>query len=301
MLHTFRQHLGHWDKFGELLYKLRYPSADVKEKPKLGFNIGALLRVSQYFISLGYVVYMSKSLFKNHKKFMQRLEMFNKFDTFDADDSGRFMDSTGTKYIIYAWFCLKSSKLYLGQTTRGFSTRSDEHRRLLCQVKGNAATKQIPAYATMRRVGLSAWVPIPLLALRSSSSIELQWLEKQCIHRFQPPLNCPFIYRTKVNSHTQTKTWFSKSTSRRQEKWVLPASFHSVKLELHTLKNENYNCITRSKMATLLMALRLSHTSRKWEACLPWTTYMQRRDPTFASKMLRRGSQSFALHLLSND
>ncbi len=63
---------------------------------------------------------MSKSLFKNHKKFMQRLEMFNNFDTFDADDSGRFMDSTDTKYIIYAWFCLKSSKWYLGQTTRGF-------------------------------------------------------------------------------------------------------------------------------------------------------------------------------------
>ena len=94
MLYTFRQHLGHWDKFGELLYKLRYPSSDAKEKPRLGFNIGALLRVSQYFISLGYVVYMSKSLFKNHKKFMQRLKMFNDFDTFDADDSGRFIDFT---------------------------------------------------------------------------------------------------------------------------------------------------------------------------------------------------------------
>ena len=114
MLYTFRQHLGHWDKFGELLYKLRYPSSDAKEKPKLGFNIGALLRVSQYFISLGYVVYMSKSLFKNHKKFMQRLRMFNDFDTFDADDSGCFTDSTEAKYIIYAWFCVKSSRWYLG-------------------------------------------------------------------------------------------------------------------------------------------------------------------------------------------
>ncbi len=120
-------------------------------------------------------------------------------------------------------------------------------------------------------------------------------MDREAMHpSFPPPLNCPFIYRTKVNSHTCTKTWISKSTSRRQGKWVLPASFHSLKFELHTLKNENYKCITRSKMAPLLMALRLSHTRRKWDTCLPWITYMQRRDPTFASKMLRCGVQSFA-------
>ena len=97
-----------------------------------------------------------------------------------------------------------------------------------------------------------------------------------------------------MNSHTATKTSFSKTTSRRQKKVTLPASFHSSKLELHTLKNENYSCITRSKIALFLMASRLSDTRRKWKASLPWISTMQRRDPTFASKMLRCGSQCFA-------
>ena len=133
-----------WDRLVELLHMLRHPSNSTAGTTP-GFNIGALHRVSQYFISLGYVVYMSKSSFKNHKKFMQRLNMFNNFDTFDVDDSGRFQNSSDTLFIIYAWFCVKSSKWYLGETSQGFSVRSDQHRRLLCRIMGNVASKQIPA------------------------------------------------------------------------------------------------------------------------------------------------------------
>ena len=69
LLQSFRHHFVHWERFLELLYKLRYP-VDTKTTMRLSFDVAALLRASHVFVSLGYVVYMSKSVFKNHQKFM---------------------------------------------------------------------------------------------------------------------------------------------------------------------------------------------------------------------------------------
>lgn len=168
----------------EKFVMLRYNSS---VKPKIRGELNEAVNVLSHFTMLLSLLWISKSKFRHHQLLWHRLLHFPRLSQRGSHD----MSSAN---VVYMWWSPCSLMSYIGETTCGFNTRCQQHRRYM-SLPDKYKRNQLPFYKAARGIGTYKFVAMPLLTLSCSCKTEIKFVEHQLHLRWMPRGDAPWVHK----------------------------------------------------------------------------------------------------------